>query len=637
MLIFKVDSEKAFDSVSWKYLDFVLHSLNFGSKWRSWIRACLHSSKASILINGNPTCEFSIKRGLRQGDPLSSFLFILVMEGLQCAMSNAVVHIFYLASGLRINIHKSNIYGIRVSNDEISSLVSRTGCATGFFPFSYLGLLIGANMNLTSSWSVLIDRFQKRLSSWKANLLSIRGRLTFIKAVLGSLGIYYLLIFKAPKTILNTLKSLCSRFFWGGSQDSKNMAWVKWSQVLPSFDKGGLNIGSLKAFNFALLQKWRWSMFSSPNTLWVNTIKALYGQENEGCNFNGTWSRIVGTSNFLYLKDIIPLNSFLFKVDLSVDEDTCTWSLADDGIFSVRSSRRLIDSKLLPSILSSTSWDNIISLLLLSPGFLIGAECRVIGLNGRKSFVACGHLMGEELGSLTLKEHSLTNPSLPASLAFSIIVYDDVAGHSQYGNHVRSLLRLLLPAAIVEKPKDADTEMEQEKFEAAMILATVSCGCSTDMEWKSLKLRQKKEATQICPLKLKVELQHFKYAVLDSGDVVELTLWDEMARELKPIFLITSSTLSTHLIAPTFAGTPETTTPLQLRGTIRSLKTLTVNRACRVEEAEKIRKSGKDMMLLPLQLTVATVNLLLVLMFDATLQSWVFETKGWQGAVAAMH
>ncbi|GKC66249.1 putative RNA-directed DNA polymerase, eukaryota, reverse transcriptase zinc-binding domain protein, partial [Tanacetum coccineum] len=155
MLIFKVDFEKAFDSLSWKYLNFVLHSLNFGSKWRSWIRACLHSSRASILINGNPTFEFSIKRGLRQGDPLSPFLFILVMEGLHYALSNAVssglirgiklgssditlshlfyaddvvittdwnshdidniirvLHVFYLASGLRINIHKSNIYGI---------------------------------------------------------------------------------------------------------------------------------------------------------------------------------------------------------------------------------------------------------------------------------------------------------------------------------------------------------------------------------------------------------------------------------------------------------------------------------------------------------------------------------------------
>ncbi|GJV81161.1 putative RNA-directed DNA polymerase, eukaryota, reverse transcriptase zinc-binding domain protein [Tanacetum coccineum] len=90
MLIFKVDFEKAFDSISWKYLDFILNSLGFGNKWHSWIRECLRSSRASVLINGNPTSEFSVKRGLRQGDPLSPFLFILVMEGLHCALSNAI-------------------------------------------------------------------------------------------------------------------------------------------------------------------------------------------------------------------------------------------------------------------------------------------------------------------------------------------------------------------------------------------------------------------------------------------------------------------------------------------------------------------------------------------------------------------
>ncbi|GJY76620.1 reverse transcriptase domain-containing protein [Tanacetum coccineum] len=93
------------------------------------------------------------------------------------------------------------------------------------------------------------------------------------------------------------------------------MAWVKWSQVLPSFDKRGLNIGSLKAFNLALLQKWRWRMFSSPNTLWVNTIKALHGQDggldNKGCNFNGTWSRIVG-DNILLRK----VNIFFWRLSL---------------------------------------------------------------------------------------------------------------------------------------------------------------------------------------------------------------------------------------------------------------------------------------------------------------------------------
>ncbi|GKE20212.1 putative RNA-directed DNA polymerase, eukaryota, reverse transcriptase zinc-binding domain protein [Tanacetum coccineum] len=90
MLIFKVDFEKAFDSVSWRYLDYVLLSLGFRSKWRSWIRASLQSSRAFILINGSPTSEFSIKCGLRQGDPLSHFLFILAIEGLHGAMSNAV-------------------------------------------------------------------------------------------------------------------------------------------------------------------------------------------------------------------------------------------------------------------------------------------------------------------------------------------------------------------------------------------------------------------------------------------------------------------------------------------------------------------------------------------------------------------
>ncbi|GJY12022.1 RNA-directed DNA polymerase, eukaryota, reverse transcriptase zinc-binding domain protein [Tanacetum coccineum] len=55
MMLFKVDFEKAFDTVSWKYLDFMLHNLGFGSTWRSWIKACLESSRTSILINGSPT------------------------------------------------------------------------------------------------------------------------------------------------------------------------------------------------------------------------------------------------------------------------------------------------------------------------------------------------------------------------------------------------------------------------------------------------------------------------------------------------------------------------------------------------------------------------------------------------------
>ncbi|GJZ44159.1 putative RNA-directed DNA polymerase, eukaryota, reverse transcriptase zinc-binding domain protein [Tanacetum coccineum] len=284
----------------------------FGNKWCSWIKACLNSSRASILINGSPTSEFSIKRGLRQGDPLSPFLFILVMEGLHNAFEEAVgnglitgvniknstinvshlfyaddviittdwnakdmdniirvLHVFYLASGLKINIHKSNIYSIGVNKDKVLSMASNAGCIAGDILFNYLGLPIGSNMKSIASWKTLVDRFHMRLSSWKANLLSIGGRLTLIKSVLGSLG--------------------------------------------------GLNIGSLKAFNLALLQKWRWRLLSSPNALWVQVIKAYHGQEGgfdtNGSSFKGIWANLVGTSNFLHSKGLTKISfSLLYAI-----------------------------------------------------------------------------------------------------------------------------------------------------------------------------------------------------------------------------------------------------------------------------------------------------------------------------------
>ncbi|GJW80062.1 hypothetical protein Tco_0144037 [Tanacetum coccineum] len=119
-----------------------------------------------------------------------------------------VLHVFYLASGLKINIHKSNIYGIGVNKDEVLSMASNAGCIAGDIPFNYLSLPISSNMKSIASWKTLVDRFHMRLSSWKANLLSIGGRLTLIKSVLGSLGIYYLSIFRAPESVLQDLERI---------------------------------------------------------------------------------------------------------------------------------------------------------------------------------------------------------------------------------------------------------------------------------------------------------------------------------------------------------------------------------------------------------------------------------------------
>lgn len=155
-----------------------------------------------------------------------------------------VLNDFYLALGLKINIHKSNLYGIGVTTEEVEDMAQLTSCSTGKLPFTYLGLPIGSSMTYTTNWQVMIDKFRNRLSSWKANLLSVGGRLTLLKVVLGSVGIYYMSIFKVPESILDFLEKLRARFFWGGDQHFGIFR-----------KKGGLGVGSLKTFNLALLQK----------------------------------------------------------------------------------------------------------------------------------------------------------------------------------------------------------------------------------------------------------------------------------------------------------------------------------------------------------------------------------------------
>nr|GEV46971.1 RNA-directed DNA polymerase, eukaryota [Tanacetum cinerariifolium] len=136
-LIFKEDFAKAYDSVRWDFLLDFLQSFGFGSRWCSWIRGILSSNMASILVNGSPTVEFPILCGLKQGDPLAPLLFILVMKSLHMSISRAVndgvfkgkwsddnlanlirmLQCFQLASGLKINVHKSQVMGVGVHPD----------------------------------------------------------------------------------------------------------------------------------------------------------------------------------------------------------------------------------------------------------------------------------------------------------------------------------------------------------------------------------------------------------------------------------------------------------------------------------------------------------------------------------------
>lgn len=89
-IFLKVDFVKAYDSIDWEYLIEMLKILNFPSKWICWVKECISTASANVLVNGSPSGEFQLERGIRQGDPLSPFLFLAAAEGLNLLVKKAV-------------------------------------------------------------------------------------------------------------------------------------------------------------------------------------------------------------------------------------------------------------------------------------------------------------------------------------------------------------------------------------------------------------------------------------------------------------------------------------------------------------------------------------------------------------------
>lgn len=159
-VLFKVDFAKAYDSVCWEYLEFVMGKTGFSTVWRQWMMECVSSATISVLVNGSPTDEFGLGRGLRQGDPLSPFLFLIVAEGLSVMMKKVmangmfrgyklgesaleishlqyaddtllvgettweniwaikcILQLFEVTSGLKVNFSKSQVLGFNLEGD----------------------------------------------------------------------------------------------------------------------------------------------------------------------------------------------------------------------------------------------------------------------------------------------------------------------------------------------------------------------------------------------------------------------------------------------------------------------------------------------------------------------------------------
>ncbi|KAM0007813.1 putative RNA-directed DNA polymerase [Helianthus debilis subsp. tardiflorus] len=327
-MIIKVDVEKAYDSLSWDFLISILTQMNFPPKWRKWVTTIVTSARASVLVNGSPTQEFICSRGLRQGDPLSPFLFVLAMEALTGVMKKAceigafkglsfsqigsslshflyaddvifvgewsytnvmnlkrLLRCFFLVSGLKINMNKSSIYGVGVEDTQVQLMANVIGCTRGSFPFKYLGLQVGANMNLIKNWDPVVETFRKRLSIWKANTLSFGGRITLIRSVLNALPTFYFSLYKAPMGVIKKLEKLRKDFLWGSNPEKEKMNWVAWKSMMTPKDYGGWGFGSLRVANLSMLSKWWWRFKVEKGSLWKKVVWGLH-------NNSRSWSFI---------------------------------------------------------------------------------------------------------------------------------------------------------------------------------------------------------------------------------------------------------------------------------------------------------------------------------------------------------
>ncbi|KAL9666259.1 hypothetical protein QQ045_000585 [Rhodiola kirilowii] len=277
----KIDITKAYDMVDWKFLKSILELFGFPVKFVGWIMSCVTTSKFSVLINGGLEGYFSSSRGLRQGDPISPYLFTLVMEVLsriigQIRQSNefefhpkcariSLSHLmfaddviifskaevgslqkikealdrFHGWSGLEVNINKSEMYFGGCDVAEKSVLAHAAGVQIGKLPFSYLGVLIDGRSLRSQAYEGIIAKMTGKIRAWAARHLSYAGRLVLIKHVLSTISSYWMRVLIFPKNVLKKITAICRNFLWSGSSAGKK-SLIAWNRVATPKQQGAL-------------------------------------------------------------------------------------------------------------------------------------------------------------------------------------------------------------------------------------------------------------------------------------------------------------------------------------------------------------------------------------------------------------
>ncbi|GLT68149.1 hypothetical protein SLA2020_404070 [Shorea laevis] len=247
----KLDMEKAFDSMEWNFLLRILSLLGFHPKWINWIHQCISTSSFSIMLDGAPFGNFKPSRGLRQGDPLSPFLFILgsdilsrlifkeeqkgLLHGIKISSRcPSISHLLFADdvmifsransreatsimsclstyskwSGQCINVAKSSIFFSKncrtASKLAVNNILKLPPIPV---KVKYLGLPLFFSRKKQDSFLEIKDRILAKISGWKAKFLSQAARTTLIKAVVNAIPSYAMSTFMLPKSFCLSIDS----------------------------------------------------------------------------------------------------------------------------------------------------------------------------------------------------------------------------------------------------------------------------------------------------------------------------------------------------------------------------------------------------------------------------------------------
>ena len=138
----------------------------------------------------------------------------------------AILRVFELASGLKINFHRYKLAGVNVRKSNMDCYVKTLNCSQMEVPFIYLGIEVGGNLRKKKLWEPGLSKLKSRLSVWKGRFLSMAGRLCLVKSVLSAVLLYYLSLFKAPEVVCKSITSIQRRFLWDWGKENIPISWI---------------------------------------------------------------------------------------------------------------------------------------------------------------------------------------------------------------------------------------------------------------------------------------------------------------------------------------------------------------------------------------------------------------------------